>query len=369
MTMTHPFPRELSLPLFVFIMAGGSGERFWPLSRQRTPKHLLRLFSDQTLLEQTVQRFEGIVPPEQIFILTNEAQWESTCKVLPEHPMENIIAEPAKRDTAAAATLATAIALRHHSEAIVGLFPADAMIHHTALFQIQLMEAALMAATTSALITFSIKPTYPAISFGYLDLGEKIFTSSNVQTAFHQVNSFVEKPPLIRAKEFVASAHHGWNAGMFLWKGTAFLKECQRQEPAFATFAQELLKSPLVATCLLEKFSQLPKVSLDYAIMEKAERVIAAVALFDWDDVGRWTALPAHLGVDAHGNTIKAPSNALLLHHSSNNIVFIDHSSQKTIALCGVKDLIVVETSDALLICHRDDAEQIKSLSLPENLR
>ncbi|MFZ4115754.1 MAG: mannose-1-phosphate guanylyltransferase [Chthoniobacterales bacterium] len=365
----QPPASSLSSRLFIFIMAGGSGERFWPASRKTTPKHLLRLLSEETLLEQTVRRFQGMVPLEQIFILTNEAQWEATCRALPKHPTENIISEPTKRDTAPAATLATALALRQNPNAIVGLFPADAMIHEEILFREQVLESAALAAESDALITFSIEPSHPSISFGYLELGKILPHRSTEKTIFRSVDSFVEKPPLEKAKEFLASGYHGWNAGMFLWQATTFLEECCRQQPLLATFAQELLESNSPSKFILEKFEHLPKISVDYAIMEHAKQVIAAIATFDWDDVGHWTALPQHLGTDAAGNTIKSGSQGIVMHDSMNNIVISQDTPEKTIALCGVENLVVVQTQDALLICHRDAVEKIKQLPLPDELR
>lgn len=359
----------ISSPLFIFIMAGGSGERFWPASRKATPKHLLRLLSDKTLLEQTVERFHGIVPREHIFILTNEAQLEATRQAITNHPLENIIAEPTKRDTAPAATLATAMALRHHPNSIVGLFPADATIHNEILFRKQLLEAAHMARESGALITFSIQPSHPSISFGYLDLGERVDTPQDQNTIFRTVCHFVEKPPHEKAEEFFVSGHHGWNAGIFLWNAISFLKECHRQQPSLASFAEELIVSIEPKKYILENFPTLPKISVDYAIMENAPQVIAAIAQFDWDDVGQWTALPKHLGVDAAGNTMRTGFHKIITHNATNNIVLSQDPSEKTIALCGVENLVVVQTRDALLICHRDAVEQIKQLALPDTLR
>ena len=352
--------------LFIFIMAGGSGERFWPASRKSTPKHLLKLLGKETLLEQTLRRFEGIVPAEQIFILTNEAQREATIQAIPRHPQKNIIAEPAKRDTAPAASLATALALRHHPEAIVALFPADAMIHDHVTFQHQILEATLMAAQSDALMTFSIQPTHASTSFGYLDLGPTLPKTENGKTIFRSVQCFVEKPPLAKAEEYCLSGHHAWNAGMFLWQAQSFLNECHRQQPELACFIENYLTDTSPEKLLLQDFSQLPKISVDYAIMEKAKQVIAAVAEFDWDDVGHWTALPKHLGMDEKGNTIQASPEKILLQEATNNIIV---SQGKTVALCGVKDLVVVQTDDAILICHRDAVENIKKLPVPEELK
>ena len=352
--------------LFIFIMAGGSGERFWPASRMDTPKHLLKLLGKETLLEQTLRRFESVVPPERIFLLTNEAQHAATVAALPNYPPKNIIAEPAKRDTGPAAALATAVALRQQENAIVGLFPADAMIHDVATFCHQLLEATHTAAEHPALITFSIKPSHPSTSFGYLELGEKHEAPHAKRTRFHKVHQFVEKPQLAKAEEFFHGQRHGWNAGMFLWQAQSFLEECHRQQPELASFIERFLTETSPEKLLQREFSQLPKISVDYAIMEKAKQVIATIAEFDWDDVGHWTALPKHLGIDEKGNTIQASPEKILLHEATNNIIV---SQGKTIALCGVHDLVVVQTDDAILICHRDAVENIKKLPVPEELK
>lgn len=365
-SLSKPISTSPTLPLYIFIMAGGSGERFWPASRIKTPKHLLRLLDKETLLEKTLRRFEGIVPPEQIFILTNEAQHEATKAAIPLHPQKNIIAEPAKRDTAPAATLATGLALREHPNAIVGLFPADAMINDLETFKKQLLEAVSLALQKEALITFSIKPTRPSTGFGYLHLGEKSTEHVDKKTSFYKVHQFVEKPHREKAEEFCKSGKHGWNAGMFLWQARSFQNECERQQPPLAEFLKQLLETSSPKNFIDNHFSELPKISVDYAIMEKAKQVIAAIAEFDWDDVGHWTALPKHLGADSDGNTIQASPEKIILHDTSNNIIV---SEGKTIALCGVHDLVVVQTNDAILICHRDAVENIKQLSLPDKLK
>lgn len=348
--------------LFVFIMAGGSGERFWPSSRTATPKHLLRLLGEKTLLEQTIRRFANVVPLDQVFVLTNTAQLESTLAAIPFLPASNIIAEPAKRDTAPAAALATGIALSRKKDALVALFPADAMIHDTATFGRQLGEAASFVADHSSIVTFSITPTHPSTGFGYLQLGKPL--PSGGKTRFVTVDRFVEKPDEARAKEFFEGKKHGWNAGMFLWQGATFLGECAKHQPELEKFIlgfpkEEGGRVPYLA----EVFPTLPKISVDYAIMEKALSVVAAVAEYDWDDVGSWTALPAHLGHDDHANTLRGP---VVILDASHNIVL---ASKRTVALCGVKDLVVVETADAVLVCHRDAVQNIKNLPLPPELK
>jgi mannose-1-phosphate guanylyltransferase len=349
----------------VCVMAGGSGERFWPLSRKAVPKHLLRLFSDRPLVEETVRRVSAIVPPEQIFILTNPAQLEATRKAVPELPSHQIIAEPAKRDTAPACTLGTAMIRARDPEAVIAFLPADALIKDVDTFSRQFGEAVTFAAKSDALFTFGIKPTYPATGFGYLELGEAL-AQPGTKTRFHAVNRFVEKPDETTAKNYLQSGNYAWNAGMFLWKSDAFLREARRLQPVLADFIEQFPKEPAAADSYIrDKFPLLPRISVDYAIMEKASPVIAARAEFDWDDVGSWTSLPNHLPADAQSNLIHGEA---IIHNSSNNIVF---SQKRLIALCGVKDLIVVETEDAILVCHRDEAQNIKKIysRLPEPLQ
>lgn len=349
--------------LYVFIMAGGSGERFWPMSRSVTPKHLLRLVTERTLLEDAVIRALEVTSAERVFVLTNAVQIDGCREVVPQLAPGHFIAEPAKRDTAPAASLATAIARTRDPNAVCAIFPADSMIHDSVTYAKQVRDAADAIGDSGALLTFAIHPTYPATGFGYLDLGEKVSVGANGSEIF-RVDRFVEKPDLDTAKEYVATGSFGWNAGMFVWRAQSFLDECERLNPPLARFIREF-PSGDPTEYLAAVFPKLPKISVDYAIMEQAREVLAVKATFDWDDVGAWTALPTHLGVDSDGNTVRGET-ALL--DAKNNIVI---SNARTIALCGVKDLIVVETDDALLVCHRGAAQIIKNLQplLPPELK
>ncbi len=349
--------------LFIFIMAGGSGERFWPMSRTRTPKHLLKLVSDRTLLEEAVNRALGVVPAERVFVLTNAVQVAACRAAVPTLDPANFLVEPAKRDTAPAAALATGFARARNPDAICALFPADAMIHDAATYQRQIHDAAAAVGNSGALLTFSIQPTYAATGFGYLELGADVRSGDDGSTIC-EVKRFVEKPDPDLAEEYVASGSYGWNAGMFLWSAETFVGECDRLVPPLAAFIRAFPSGPHEAY-LDEAFEKLPKISVDYAVMEQASRVIAVKAEFDWDDVGTWTALPAHLGTDEADNTLRGDHAVL---DSHNNIVI---ANSRTIALCGVSDLVVVETADAVLVCHRNSVQRIKNLQakLPDELR
>jgi len=340
-------------------MAGGSGERFWPMSRARTPKHLLKLFSDRTLVEETVRRLEGVVPLANVLVLTNTAQLESTRTALAGVISEaNIIAEPAKRDTAAAAALATALVRARDPHGVLALLPADALIKDSVTLARQISAALKRAAATPALLTFAIKPDHAATSFGYLEIGEE------AGGGFRKVKRFVEKPDAATAERYVASGHYAWNAGMFFWSAGAFLAEAEKHTPMLAAFIREFPVGDPTAY-LAAKFPTLePRVSVDYAIMEKAAAVETMLAEFDWDDVGLWTALPKHLPRDAGHNAVRGPVVSV---NAERNIAV---SNGRVIALVGVSDLVVVETADSILVCHRDAVQDIKKLMplLPKEL-
>ncbi|MGD1030001.1 MAG: sugar phosphate nucleotidyltransferase [Opitutaceae bacterium] len=353
---------------FACILAGGSGERFWPMSRVRTPKHLLKLFSDRTLIEETARRLDGVLPPENIFVLTNEAQLEGVRAALPFVPPSQIVAEPLRRDTAPAAALATALVRARDPDGVVALLPADAFIRDSGRFAAQLKVAFDLASGRGwacpdpVLLTFAVKPTFPSTGFGYLELGDPI-TAEPASGEFRKVVRFVEKPDAATAKSYVDGGRYAWNAGMFLWRTGDFLKEAERLEPALGRFIREFPSSG-ADSYIASRFPALPKISVDYAILEKARAVVTLVAQFDWDDVGAWTALPKHLPLDPSGNSVRGPVVAA---DAGGNIAV---SNGRLIALCGVNDLVVVETADAVLVCHRDSVQDLKKLQplLPKDL-
>lgn len=353
--------------LYALILAGGSGERFWPLSRRSRPKQLLRLVAEQTLLEQAIARLDGLVPPERLLILTNVDQEAAVRELLPQVPKENIVAEPAKRDTAAAVALGAGwIAARDHSATMIVL-PADHVINDTAAFQKTLAVAAAAAEETGALVTIGIKPTWACPGYGYIEQGETVrLRGSGAETSVHHVVRFREKPNAELAESFLRKGNFRWNAGMFVWSVPSVLSEFNRHTPQLANFISQLCVRNNFDKTLRERFADLPRISFDYAIMEKADRVLVVEAGFDWDDVGSWRAVAKYFKNDAEGNAANCEITAL---ESSNNIVFNPEGSR--IALLGVHNLIVVRTADAILICHRHQAEKIKNLigHVPEGLQ
>jgi mannose-1-phosphate guanylyltransferase len=354
--------------IYALILAGGSGERFWPLSRKTRPKQLLKLISDRTLLEETVRRLDGLVPPERILILTNVEQEAAVRELLPDFPSANIVAEPAKRDTAAAVALGAGwVAARDHMATMVVL-PADHVIKDTAAFQKTVLAAAFAAHETGALVTIGIKPTWPSPGFGYIEQGPivQFRTSKDLGVAVHRAERFREKPNTELAEVFIRAGNFRWNAGMFVWAVSTVLSEFNRHAPELAQFIAQVSAPNQFEQALRERFPELPKISFDYAIMEKADRVLVVEAAFDWDDVGGWQAVASYFENDEHKNAANCAVTSI---NATNNIVFGQDGTR--VALLGVHNLIVVRTGDALLVCDRHDAEKIKQLvgKLPPELQ
>ncbi|HXY60186.1 MAG TPA: mannose-1-phosphate guanylyltransferase [Chthoniobacterales bacterium] len=352
--------------IYALILAGGSGERFWPLSRRNRPKQLLRLVSKRTLLEETVSRLNGLVPPERILILTNIEQEKTVRGLLKKFPKQNIVAEPAKRDTAAAVALGAGwVAARDHSATMLAL-PADHVIADRDAFQETMKTAVAAASETGALVTIGIKPTWACPGFGYIEQGEAVRLRENSNLAVHRVIRFREKPNVDLAESFLRKGNFRWNAGMFVWSVPTVLSEFNRHAPELADFISQVRSPKDLNKILREQFAKLPRISFDYAIMEKADRVLVVEASFDWDDVGSWQAVARYFKKDDQGNIANRALTAL---DASDNIVFND--GKTTIALLGVHNLIVVRTGDAILICHRHQAERIKNLvaKLPPELQ
>ncbi len=349
--------------LYVLILAGGSGERFWPYSRRARPKQLLQLFSERTMLEETIVRLGDAVPPERVLVLTNREQESAVRAVCTMLPPENIVAEPAKRDTAPAVALGVGLVYRRDPQAVMAVLPADHLIKDAAAFRRDLLSGARFARESGALMTIGIKPTWACPGFGYIEQGARV---SAIDPPVYEVRRFREKPAAATAETFLQRGNFRWNAGMFIWSVPAIMGELARQAPELAAFVEKMRDAGDLKAYLDASFPQLPKISVDYAIMEKAARVLELEASFDWDDVGSWIAVAKYLGQHEGDN---ASNGSLTTQDAARNIVF--SSGKKHIALSGVQDLIVIDTGDALLVCHRNEAENIKNLvsRVPEELQ
>lgn len=356
-----------SPPRYALILAGGSGQRFWPISRDALPKQLLKLFGDRTLLELTVERLDGVVPKENILILTNTQQEAAVRALLPGLPPGNIIAEPEKRDTAPAIALGVGWIAAREPEATMMVLPADHLINDRAAFQNVLRGAAETAEVSGALVTIGIKPTWPCPSYGYVERGQRnSFPGTKEEVAIYDVKRFREKPNVELAEHFLAQGNFSWNAGMFFWTIPAIVDEFCHHAPELAQFVSELRKCTDFERTVKTQFGRLPKLSIDYALMERARRVLNIEATFDWDDVGNWTSVGRYLKSDEAGNQF---NTTLSRFDSESNIVF--SQTGQHIALLGVQDLIVVAANDALLVTSKAQAENIKKLvdGLPKELR
>lgn len=349
----------MSKQRYVVIMAGGKGERFWPQSRLSRPKHLLPIVGDKPMLTQTVERLGTVVPAERVFIITNEEQVAAVREVCPQVPSGNVIAEPVGRDTAAAVGLATVLVGNEDAEASFAMLPADHVIHDEKGFQ-KVVEAAFAAAEAEdALVTVGIPASSPATGYGYIERGEE--TGRVEGRPVYEVAAFKEKPDLETAKAYVESGSYYWNAGMFFWRVPVIAGEFERSTPALwaalGAIRDGLEAGKPLEALLQQHYPGLEKISVDYAIMEKARRVRVLESDFDWDDVGEWPAVERHHEKDANGNVKRG---SVVTQEASGNIVVND--GKHTTALIGVDDLIVVQTADATLVCPKSRAQEIKKL-------
>lgn len=353
---------------FVIIMAGGRGERFWPLSRERTPKQLLKLVGKRTFLQAAVDRVAPLVPAENVFIITNAAQAPEVRKQLPELPKGNVVAEPMGRDTTAAVTLGAALVGARSTTGVMAVLPADHVIPEPKKFQRVLADCFDLAGRGQAIATIGIKPTEPNTGYGYIHTGAALPPPEGARpypTAFFKALQFVEKPDRDTAERYVASGEYRWNAGMFIWSFVTITRGLETHQPDMFAACQrwfEVAAQPAkLAKALAKEYPELRKVSIDYALMEKAQNVVVADGSFAWDDLGSWTALTRHLKSDAEGNCAVAD----FLHvDAARNLIFDARTKahRTPIAVVGLRDSILVQTDDAVLLAHKSQSQKVKEL-------
>lgn len=344
---------------YIVIMAGGKGERFWPESRLKRPKHLLPIVGNSPMLRQTLDRIGDTVPRENIIIVTNVTQQAVIREMCPDLPAENVVAEPVGRDTAPAVALSMMLVKQRNPEGVFALLPADHVIHESEGFQSCLKTGFEVATEREVLVTIGIKPTHPATGYGYIQKGRAF--EGYEEKSVHHVKRFVEKPDLDKATEYVDSGDYFWNAGMFVWSVNSIEKAFQLYNPGLlqgvGCIEAEMQSGSAFEAALEAVYPSLERISIDFSVMEKATNVVTIESSFDWDDVGEWPAIERHGEKDASGNLL---AGLAMVQDASNNIVFNDH--KRVTALLGVEDLIVVHTDDATLVCHKSKAQDIKKI-------
>lgn len=340
----------------VAILAGGSGTRLWPLSRSNRPKQLLSLIGERSLIQATVDRVLPLIPAERILVVTEASHADDLRRQLPEIPAENVLVEPARRGTAAAVGLAATVIAHRDAGGVMASLHSDAAVLDAAAFRQSLAAAFAVAASDGWLVTLGIRPSSPHTGMGYIEVGPSIGTFGGC--AAHRALRFVEKPDFATAEDFIR-AGYVWNPGMFIWRVAVILDEFARLLPDIHGPLMEIqtaLGTPREAAVLQESYARMPVQTIDYGIMERAERVATIPADFGWSDVGSWGELLLIAPKDADGNVVRGD------HVGADTRRTLVYGSDRPIFTLGVEDLVVVDTPDVLLICHRDRAEQVKQL-------
>ena len=339
---------------FAVIMAGGIGARFWPRSKKQSPKQLLKIVGDSTMIQETVRRIHGLVPKENILIVTNEVQKPGIIEQLPEIPIENIIVEPFGRNTAACIGLASIIIQKRSPDAVTFIMPADHIIKDSDKFLETLKTAAKFSSENKGLVTIGIQPTRPETGYGYIQIDE-----DSGKDDVYKVLTFAEKPNYATAVNFIKSGDFFWNSGMFIWKIDTILEEIKLLMPDLyegLIKIKEQINNPDFHNILSEVYGHLKSISIDYGIMEKSDKVFLVKGQFSWSDVGSWEAVYELSEKDNDGN-VKVGTVYTDLAMDS----YI-YSPDKFAAVIGLDNIIVINHKDALLICRRDKAQDVKNI-------
>ena len=337
--------------MYAVIMAGGSGTRFWPLSRRRRPKQLLSLFGDKPMIAETVDRLAGLVPPERVLVVTNEALAEAVRAALPSVPAENVLCEPMGRNTAPCVGMAAAaVRAAAGPEEVMVVLPADHYIRDAETFR-GALAAAAAEAETGAIVTLGIEPTKPETGYGYIRCGEAL------ADGVHAVDQFVEKPDHATALAYLQSGDYVWNSGMFCFRVDRILREFETQLPRLAGQIEEMAAAlgPDDADTLRDIFERIEPVSIDYGIMEGAANVRVLPVSFGWSDVGHWDALPSVTETDSDGNVRLGDVVAL----DCEGCVLVSGGS-RVLSAVGLDHVVVVDTEDALLVAPRQRVQEVR---------
>lgn len=346
--------------VYAVIMAGGNGERFWPMSTPERPKQFLDLFGGRTLICQAVDRLAGLIPPERTYVITAERFTAATRASLPMLPPENVIGEPCRRDTAAAVATACGLVLKKGGpDAVCCILTADQLISPPDAFRAGLADAVDMAFRTEAIITIGLVPTRPETGFGYIECGPRL--DLGTETVFHDVRRFVEKPNAETARFYLATGGFLWNSGMFIWKAATMRDAFRAHAGDIAPLIDAVVAEDDSAAAVNRIYPSLRSISVDFAVMEHAERILVAESRFEWDDVGSWTAVEHHFPQDEAGNTVLG---GVVLRDVASSIVVNapGNAPGRPVVVAGLSNVVVVQTPTATLVCARDQLPNLKAI-------
>jgi len=345
--------------MYAVIMAGGEGTRFWPLSRAACPKQFLSILGGEPLLTQTLKRLKGLIPPENIIVTVNRKHRDVAKRLITELPPQNIIVEPRIRDTAPCIGLAASVIRKRAGDQTIICLPADHIIQPAEGLRECLSHAeAVVNGDPASLYTLGIRPAYPATGYGYILRGAVVQQVDG--TTVYEVSSFHEKPSMAVAEAYFDSGDYFWNSGIFFWRTDAILDAIHRRLPELSEGLKQLepdIDTDRMETALAGVFPRLPRISIDYGVLEQADRVRVVEGHFAWDDVGTWRVLRGHMAADEHsnikeGNVVAMDANGCVLYSAGDHLV----------TALGVRDLIIVSTPDATLVTTRDQAERVRDL-------
>lgn len=347
-------------PYYALLLAGGGGTRLWPMSREERPKQLLSLIEERSLFRASVERLDPLFAPEQIYVSTTQQYIDALRGEAPTIPPENFIAEPAKRNNAAAIGLAVTVLQKRDPNAVIAMMPTDHFINKHDVF-LDVLRVAHEVALHDNIITLGISPSFPSTGFGYIQQGA--IHSEIDQFTIYKATRFTEKPDVVRATQFIASGEYSWNSGMFIWSANTAMAEFERQQPDMSALLQELqptVDTPEFDATLNRIWEHMPRISIDYAIMEHAQQMTVIPVDIGWSDVGSWASLYDVLPRDKFGNVGKggrAERNRIVL-DTRDTLIYTD----KLAVAIGVDNIIVIETDDVVMVCKRDRAQDVREI-------